>query len=396
MEQKKYRVKRGGWSGFFLFLFGILCGIIIVGLVGVWAFKSVSITKVEGWFNVKIDLGSANGLKDMTMEELVALGIDYGGNINNVTLQDIENDFGITISSPISGIDISELKTKPIMSLDEHLDLITDQVTFGKLEGWFDELSLPDIPIITDNVDEPIMDAINTLFDTVNKGTDMTMADLKDFGIDLSTISLLDGVSDTTRLSELEAVVKDKKVSDLIEITASSNAVLKAIADYKINQLSTELPKLTIGKVIGDTTTTTGIIGKIKDIQIGNLNESTLMDKVKTLTLSEIMDTSGNAILTALASTQIGDMSSAINNLSISVVLGESGVVTLLNSKDSNGNVTLQELPNAISTTFDMDTLTLGDLVTIDPDVEIPEGHENVTIKAVIDAYTAYVESMGG
>ena len=389
MEQKKYRVKRGGWGGFFLFLFGILCGIIIVGLVGLWAYKTVSISKVEKWFNVNIDLGSANGVKEMTIQEMATLGFRYANNVNSITLKDIEDDFGITISSPISGISLESIKNYPILEIKDHLDDITDQITLSRVSTWF-SVDLPDgIPLLDDNMDVPVMDAIQNVFNVVNKGIDMTMADLQSFGIDLSSISLLSDVNDNVKLSELQDVVMEKKVGDLIEITSTSSAILQAIANIQINQLSTELPNLTIGTVIGSDATT-GIIGKIKNIKIGELNEATIMTQVQSLTLDEVLTiSSDNKILYELRNTTIEDLPTAIDGLEISVILGTDNKVYQLIASKNTDPVTLAGFATAIANVFDMDNLTLGDLEILDDSLNIPPEQENTTVKAVIEAYLA-------
>ena len=388
MEQKQYKVKRGGWGGFFLFLFGMLVGILAVGLFGLWAYKNVSIEKTEKWFNYSVDLGEANGVKSMTIEELIALGVDYGSRVNTLTLNDIKDDFGISIPDKIQGISIKSLKNVPIKSIGDNIDLVMDDeentlAVFANVFGF----NLPDINIINNNSNKPVSDAFDAIFDVMNKGMNLTIADLKDFGIDFSTVDLLNDLAETTKLGELETEIKAKTVGEFIAINESSSAVLKAIKDITINDLSTELPKLSIGTIVGDATTTTGIMGAIKDLTIGDLSESAIKDKIQDVKLSEVMtiDSTSNSILQQLANSTIGSLSTDIDNINISVVMGDNNVVTLLKSKNGGNNVTISQLPTLMSTAFDVDTLTVGDLGILGFDISGLD--ENQTIKTIIDEY---------
>ena len=388
MEQKKYKVKRGGWGGFFLFLFGMLMGIIAVGLFGLWAYKNVSIEKTERWFKYNIDLGDANGIKSMTIEQLIALGVDYGNRSDTLTLNDVKDDFGISLPDKIQGISIKSLKSVPLKEIGNNFNLVMEDeentlAVFANVFGF----NLPDINIINNNSGKSVSKPFGAIFDVMNKCMNLTIADLEDFGIDFSTVNLLNNLADTTKLSELETEIKAKTVGEFIEIGESSSAVLKAIKDIAINDLSTELPKLSIGTVIGDTTTTTGIIGAIKDLTIGDLSETAIKDKIQNVKLSEMMtiNESSNAILRQLANSTISSLSNDIDNINISIVMGDNNVVKLLKNKNGGQNVTLSQLPHLMSTAFKVESLTVGDLGTLGFD--ITGLNENMTVKSIIEEY---------
>ena len=94
---------------------------------------------------------------------------------------------------------------------------------------------------------------------------------------------------------------------------------------------------------------------------------------------------SSNAILRQLANSTISSLSNDIDNINISIVMGDNNVVKLLKNKNGGQNVTLSRLPDLMSTAFNVDSLTVGDLGTLGFD--ITGLNENMTVKSIIEEY---------
>ena len=122
---------------------------------------------------------------------------------------------------------------------------------------------------------------------------------------------------------------------------------------------------------------------------IGDLSETTIKDKIQNVKLSEMMtiNESSNAILRQLANSTISSLSNDIDNINISVVMGDNNVVDLLKSKNGGQDVTLSQLPTLMSTAFNVNTLTVGDLGTLGFDVTGLD--TSMTVKSIIDEYKA-------
>ncbi len=196
--------------------------------------------------------------------------------------------------------------------------------------------------------------------------------------------------------------VNNLTLGEVIDID-SSNKILYALKGTKIGDLSTAINDMEIGTVLGYykvtdeatgavtwytdeecTNKATGITAALSDITIKDLNETTLKNKINTLTLGEVItiDDDSNSILKVLSDKKIGNLSSALNDLYLGEALGytkvtdEEGNVTWYNGEVKEGNeasgimaafvgLKVSELNDNAKLKEKIEDLTLGDVITI-------------------------------
>ena len=135
--------------------------------------------------------------------------------------------------------------------------------------------------------------------------------------------------------ANVKATIATLTLGDVIVIDEHSHAVLQSLKDAQISNLNMALNNLTIGSALGyelntadgkwykDGTAATGIMGAFVGVTIGNLNETTLKEKIQTLKLQDVIAIdANNKILSALRDTNLNEMSTAINNMKLGVVMG--------------------------------------------------------------------------
>lgn len=151
MSKVKIRGPKSTGTFFFGFAMGIVLVVAILSGLGFWAYSQMNLAKLENMFDFSINLGNdPSGIKQMSFSELFAFVEDYTENTNTITLTDLKNDFGISITDDNNyfyGIDITPLLSVPIVSIGENLDLISDQIDLNFLETMGVELP-DDIPVV--------------------------------------------------------------------------------------------------------------------------------------------------------------------------------------------------------------------------------------------------------
>ena len=181
-----------------------------------------------------------------------------------------------------------------------------------------------------------------------------TIADLK-IGEIINTEDsngILGAVKDWT-VSELGdgEKIKTLKIGDIMD-TADSDGFLGAVSSWTINDLSdtNRIRRLKISQITGEAEGD-GIFKTISSWRIGDLDGG----KFDTLTLGDVLDLGEGApvILTSLSAVPLGELSSAVNELSLSEILGDVSDNKILKSVQ---NSTLETLAT------DLQALTVRDI----------------------------------
>lgn len=226
---RPHREQRKGGRGksVLSFFFGMLMGIILfVGAIAgtIYAvLTAVSIGEIMDSAgadpNDVFDQGS-----DMPDNSLWDLALKLYGdvpNIGNMTLNELTQKYGVSNKlegyDNIEGIDISSLFDLPITEIPKGLHDIIMGITLNNVGNIADlDFAEYGIPILTDNLNIPIVDAVDIILSTL--GGELTLRQIEDnFGITLGDGGIFDAIKDTP-LSQLSNVVDGLRMVDLIGV----------------------------------------------------------------------------------------------------------------------------------------------------------------------------------
>jgi hypothetical protein len=198
-----------------------------------------------------------------------------------------------------------------------------------------------------------------------------------------------------TAVTSVEGVIADIKMSEMLSgsvdfsskinnlalgdiIDVSSSKVLSSLADTKICNISTAIDELYIGQIMGyekkvdgwynGGVKVTGIYATISNYTIKSLGEGGLAD----LSIGDVIDTEGNALLTLIKNSKLTTVSTDVNALYLGQVMGyeeetdgwyNGGVkVTGVNGKIAN--YTIKDVADGkLGGSEFVNSLTLGDVL---------------------------------
>ena len=147
-EKRERIVKKKGFAKIGVFFLGILFGFIftIGALVGTgfWAYKNLTLNKIEKLTNSKIDVGN-DSIKKITLEDVVS-NISGIANDKNYTIEKMENDFGITIigeggfvSDEFYGLDLTPLKQSTFKNLKSGIEDIVGNANINTFLSFLEQ-----------------------------------------------------------------------------------------------------------------------------------------------------------------------------------------------------------------------------------------------------------------
>lgn len=130
-EKRERIVRKKGFAKIGTFFLGLFVGIVVClgSLVGVgfWAYKNLTLNKIEKLTNSNIDVGNES-IKKLTLEDVVA-NISKITQKDSYTIGEIEEDFGITIigkdgfvGEDFYGLDLTPLKNSTFDSLSKDVE----------------------------------------------------------------------------------------------------------------------------------------------------------------------------------------------------------------------------------------------------------------------------------
>lgn len=234
----------------------------------------------------------------------------------------------------------------------------------------------------SEGIDElPVTDAISALSASLDVA-ELTVGDLKeDFGIDLlgsgegivnELIAADDKINEIA--DKLDGRIDGIELGDVIEITADSTPILRALEHTSIAELDGRIQTITLKEVIEIDQTSAPILIALQDTTVTGLGE-----RVKTLTLGEVVNTEDNAILEYLSSSTMDDLGGKLNDMPLSTFLnldegGSAGnaILDALLKDDGEGPTTISNLTERIN------ALKISDVYETDPFVPAEgAGREN-------------------
>ena len=155
-----------------------------------------------------------------------------------------------------------------------------------------------------------------------------------------------------TDLTGGDLPINDAKIGDLMELDDSSSALLKAIKDWTISDLTKQsrIERLKIGQVINLGDNPSSLIKLLADWRIKDLTDQ---NKIDSITLSDILtiDESSPMLLQKLKNAQLGELGDKTNNLRL---------LDLLGAEDIAGNKLLRSLGQSTLKTLSSDIQKLS------------------------------------
>ena len=223
---KKTSTGRRGGSGksVLSFFIGMIMGIVLfVGAIfgTIYAIiATVSIGDIMDKSGVDSDEVFDEG-SDMPENSILDLAMKLYGdipNIGNMTLNELTAKYGVSNklqNTDIAGIDFSSIFDLPISEIPDGFYDVIMGITLGNIGNIANiDFAGYNIPILTDNLNIPIRDAVNILLETLSG--DLTLRQIEDnFGITLGEGGIFDSIKDTP-LSELSIVIEGLRIVDVI------------------------------------------------------------------------------------------------------------------------------------------------------------------------------------
>ena len=166
-------------------------------------------------------------------------------------------------------------------------------------------------------------------------------------------IKMIDGKSPKTISSLNGNFVSDLTLGEIIEITPASPAILIALQDTSISNLSGKINELTLLDILGEEQCQSNqLLGTMATWKINDFGSN-----VNNLKLGQIIDTSGEntpKLLKALSNTQINELGTAVNDLKLKDII----------PMEDSDNVILKQLENSSLTSLssDISNLTIESL----------------------------------
>ena len=261
----------------------------------------------DGWYNgsTKVD-GLIGKLCGYTIADLKN---DFDTIINDFTLGDVIDTSGSTVLGLLDGVAIGDLTTE-IEQL--YVAQIMGYTRASDSDPWYKDADGDGAYDANEEIDNAVMAIVANY-------------KVADFAADGFGDRLIDDITNELTLG------------DVIDTTGSS--VLELLADVKIADLTTEIQTLKIGAIMGyeyDTVNgvwskagapADGIIGivagyTIADLSASGFGDDLIDDITTTLTLGEIIDTTGSSVLELLADVKIADLTTEIQTLKIGAIMG--------------------------------------------------------------------------
>ena len=341
MKKERVRTKHGfgGLGKFFLgCLLGFIVAILAVGGIGLWAYNSLTVRKVEKL--IKSDITTNTGIEDLTIKKIVAIakGIS-SNNKDGYTIAKFEDDFNITLiddeNAPF-GVDMSIIKNAPIKEISKAVDETIDTITFNNVLKFLD-VNSEDIGILSTALEKTTTYYIyegklyTNLEHTIEVGFKYTIEDsIVKFANGAHTIT-----SDTIkpRLMDLPLNTAITKFSDTTKALKISE-----ILDYKYDDVTKKYYESCVEGVYSGEVS--GLMSAIAGYTIDDLADQSIIDDLKVYevlgyycnegdgcyytTSTFNADSKVAGVINAIASKTIGDLSKpeTYDNLYVYQVMG--------------------------------------------------------------------------
>lgn len=298
------------------------------------------------WLNkigINVDTGS-NKLNEMTLSQIVNSGIKVIGNTNNMSLNDIANEFGYNFKNEIFGIDITDIKTAPVADLKTAIENKFNKISASELEGVVDLTAI-----------EGVLNSKKTFYVFGNNlYSDEAHQNPVDFDYTLNkTENTITIKNQTLTYSNSKVEIEKRYLPLTFVLKEISNSTIAEVLNYKYVD----------GKYLKDN---------------GNGEEVT-------------------GILRLLAPKKVGEIGNFIDSLTLADAFGDdadisTSVISLIPS-----NTPIKDIPTALQTaiqTKTLDELITSKVIVLDDGVYTQKVKDTIGSKNLTQIFTEYMEQI--
>lgn len=367
-----------GSSGIGKLFFGIFLGILLsfalIFGAGCLVYYKGSINWVNS-FGANVSSGSEK-LDNMTVREIINTGIKVYNNYNNLSLDDVAEEFGYSLPTEIYGIDITDITSAEITNISTAVQDKLNNISASELEEVMDLSSI-----------ESILNSEREFYLFEGKlYEDETHQNLVDFDYELTEnggVYTIEVKSQTFTVSENKVGITVKylpltyafgdvesfTIADVMGYTIDEDTgkvtdkdgeevtgIMKAFADKKIGELTTAIDTLTLVDVFGE---------------VDENSVFTLIEGYETLPISQVPDKLVEAV-----------SNSTINELVNKGVISSSSVESL---NDTLKAKTVNELISSLSNVMGKTLAELDAEGLIEIDIESYPNLANKTLEDILD-----------
>ena len=367
-----------GSSGIGKLFFGIFLGILLsfalIFGAGCLVYYKGSINWVNS-FGANVSSGSEK-LDNMTVREIINTGIKVYNNYNNLSLDDVADEFGYSLPTEIYGIDITDITSAEISNISTAVQDKLNNISASELEEVMDLSSI-----------ESILNSEREFYLFEGKlYEDETHQNLVDFDYELTEnggVYTIEVKSQTFTVSENKVGITVKylpltyafgdvesfTIADVMGYTIDEDTgkvtdkdgeevtgIMKAFADKKIGELTTAIDTLTLVDVFGE---------------VDENSVFTLIEGYETLPISQVPDKLVEAV-----------SNSTINELVNKGVISSSSVESL---NDTLKAKTVNELISSLSNIMGKTLAELNAEGLIEIDIESYPNLANKTLEDILD-----------
>lgn len=179
------RVLRGTLTFILGMIIGIILFVLAIGGAVYIMGTSMTVGELQQKFTDKDIISSDSEAYDSTILDAALKAYNDIQNLDNVTLETLYKNYGIKILNGINGVDFTskEFYSMSIKSLFADLSVVINSFTLDDV-STFAKLELPDLPVINDNLNVGMKDAINNIVGSIDGN--LTLRDVQTkFGIDI-------------------------------------------------------------------------------------------------------------------------------------------------------------------------------------------------------------------
>ena len=323
--EEKQKKKKGGFGKFVLgWVLSLIFNLALVVGLGFWFYKNGTISGVEKTFGFEVGVISEDA-KNLTLENLVGKVVNVATNYNNMSIEEIADGVGLDLGAALTitgegasktyafkGLEITSVIKGKLGEAGNNMQAVIDELSLGEIESMFG-MTLPNYEFINSIKTVAIKDlstATSGIFDsyTLNKLS-------TEFGVSFNSVDMLTGLLDVP-FSQLPSELNNLKVSDVIN-TAGATGVLKAIKDFNINTLGSQIQTLKIEDLFEESELNSNtILNALKTAQITNLANA-----VNNLKVSDIYPSSTNKFIQAISTYNVNNLTDAFDSIKISDII---------------------------------------------------------------------------
>lgn len=295
---------------------------------------------------------------------------DAFGSIDGYTLDsfiEVVYDDEATADNPASGGLLQNLGKLPLSELSSEMDSIIDNTYITDVLD-VDESSSEIMKYLASGGEGGNPVKIGELDGAVN---DMKISNAVEIGDDASpvlkylrdcelTITDADGnvtVEIGASLSNINEAIKQMTIGDAVEIASTSSLALKYMQNFKLHELDSAIKNMKISDAVSINEDSHAVINAIADLTLDDLSRGDILQsKLDTLRLGQVITVTETSpkILKALQYSRLGTLGEAVDRLEMQDVFEniDSGVLSLISP-----TTLIDDIPDALTTAIQNTTL---------------------------------------